>query len=353
MNKRKKYTNNLNMNHKEKSILDNAIEIFRKTTGLRVEFQGYEYGELYHPKALIRIAFEDLELNFAVAVKLRLTRTMVGLVAQELQNLDQRGLLITGYVNPPIAELLKEMDLPFIDTAGNAYINQPPMFVFIKGNKLAAEPHLEPIQRAFRPAGLQVIFALLCNPGLEAEPLRAIALVADVALGTVNRVIKELEKMGYIIDMGKRGRKLGQKENLLKRWVTAYPEQLRLKQVKGRFETTRYGWWREVDIQMFGAYWGGETAAAFMTKYIKPEVTTIYTRKPIGKLILKNRLRKDPNGNVEILNGFWKFEPPGPDKGLVHPILVYADLMATGDSRNIEVAEMIYDTEIIRFVREN
>ena len=53
------------------------------------------------------------------------------------------------------------------------------------------------------------------------------------------------------------------------------------------------------------------------------------------------------------MNGFWKFEPPRPDKDLVHPILVYADLMATGDSRNIEVAEMIYDTEITRFVREN
>jgi len=90
-----------------------------------------------------------------------------------------------------------------------------------------------------------------------------------------------------------------------------------------------------------------------MTKYIKPEVTTIYTQKPIGKLILKNRLRKDPNGDVEILNGFWKFEPHRADKDLVHPVLVYADLMATGDSRNIEVAEMIYDTEITRFVREN
>jgi hypothetical protein len=245
------------------------------------------------------------------------------------------------------------MDLPFIDAVGNAFINQPPLFVFIKGNKFAAEPHLEPIKRAFRPAGLQVIFALLCNPGLEAEPFRTIARVADVALGTVNRVIKELEKMGYIIDMGKRGRKLGQKENLLKRWVTTYPEQLRLKQVKGRFKTTMYGWWREVDIQMFGAYWGGETAAALMTKYIKPEVTTIYTQKPIGKLVLKNRLRQDPNGDVEILNVFWKSEPHGAAKNLVHPVLVYADLMATGDSRNIEVAEMIYDTEITGFVREN
>jgi len=33
--------------------------------------------------------------------------------------------------------------------------------------------------------------------------------------------------------------------------------------------------------------------------------------------------------------------------------LVYADLMATGDQRNIEAAEMIYEKYIGRLVREN
>jgi hypothetical protein len=28
---------------------------------------------------------------------------------------------------------------------------------------------------------------------------------------------------------------------------------------------------------------------------------------------------------------------------IVHPILIYADLVATGDSRNLETARMIYD----------
>jgi predicted AAA+ superfamily ATPase len=37
----------------------------------------------------------------------------------------------------------------------------------------------------------------------------------------------------------------------------------------------------------------------------------------------------------------------------VHPILVYADLLATGNQRNIETARMIYEQHIVRLVGEN
>ncbi len=109
---------------------------------------------------------------------------------------------------------LREMDIPFIDTAGNAYINQPPLYIFIKGDKLAEEPRPEQIQRAFRPVGLQALYVLLCNPGIEDKALREIAKAADVALGTVNRVMKELERMGYLVKMGRRGRRLVRKDTI-------------------------------------------------------------------------------------------------------------------------------------------
>ncbi|MGD9182654.1 MAG: type IV toxin-antitoxin system AbiEi family antitoxin, partial [Desulfobacterales bacterium] len=59
------------------------------------------------------------------------------------------------------------------------------------------------------------------------------------------------------------------------------------------------------------------------------------------------------DGNVEILNLFWNFKLNTFNNDLVHPVLVYADLMATGDHRNIETAGMIYDAEIVRFIRED
>ena len=341
------------MKYLQKKIIDKAIAVFQTITGLNVDFQIYENDRENYPDALMRVAHMDLELFFAVAVKPRITRAVVGLAAQELFKYNEKGLLVTRYVTPQVADLLKEIDIPFIDTAGNAYINQPPLYVFIKGNKLAVEPRPEPIQRAFRPAGLQTLFALLCNPGMENEPFRKIAKAADVALGTVNRVMKELAKMGYLIDLGKGGRRLVRKDNLLKRWITAYPETLRPKLIKGRYKTIKNHWWEDIDIRDFDAYWGGEVAAAYLTDYLRPDTVTIYTKQPIGKLVLKNRLTKDPDGNVEVLNAFWNFEHFYLDNKLVHPILVFADLMATGDTRNIETAGMIYDAEIDRYIRED
>ena len=336
-----------------RQILKKAADVFQKTTNLEVEFQGYQYKDTDYPDAIMKITQNNVENYFEVEVKLILTKGKIGLIAQQFMNFEGKGLLVTRYVTPQNADLLKDMDIPFIDTAGNAYINCPPLYIFIKGNKLKEDPQTKQIQRAFRPAGLQVLFVLLCNPGIEKEPLRKIARAANVALGTVNRVIKELEKMGYLIDMGRRGRRLVRKDNLLKRWITNYPEQLRPKQIKARLKALKHDWWKDIDIQDFGALWGGETAAAILTKYLKPELATIYTLNPIGKLVLKNKLKRHPAGNVEILNIFWNFEHGRINKGLVHPVLIYADLMATGDNRNIEVAGIIYDTAIVKYIKED
>jgi hypothetical protein len=159
--------------------------------------------------------------------------------------------------------------------------------------------------------------------------------------------------MGFLLKMGKGHRKLMNLENLFKRWVEAYPEQLRPKFKRERFETTNHNWWEKINIKEYGACWGGEVAAANLTGYLKPAKVTIYTNEPFGELVLKNRLRKAEQGNVELLTPFWNFQYQMEDRDIVPPILVYADLMATGDHRNIEAAGMIYEKYIAELIREN
>lgn len=337
----------------EEKILHDALEVFQKTTKLTAEIQPIPYYTIDEPDALIRIALQDMEWHFDTEVKNRLTRATLILVALQLQKFHRRRLLVTKYVTPQMADQLKKMNIPFIDAAGNAFINEPPLFIFIKGNKLIDTYHTERPTRAFRPTGLQVVFTLLCNPGLENKPFRKIAKEATVALGTVGWVMRDLKQMGFLIDMGKRGRRLVQKEELLKRWVITYPEQLRPKKLLGRYKTKDFDWWKHTNLQNYQAYWGGEIAAAKLTKYLKPQIATIYANQPLGRLILDFKLNKDPNGNVEILNVFWNFKQNWQHHALVHPVLIYADLLATGDDRNIETAGIIYEHELARFVRED
>lgn len=112
-------------------------------------------------------------------------------------------------------------------------------------------------------------------------------------------------------------------------------------------------------------WWGGEPAAAIMTDYLRPGVLTIYTERLPAKFIHEHRLTKVPNDNrgrleatVEVRKPFWgtalqqhydELGLPntlGQPKRNVPPVLVYADLLATGDARCIETAEGLYDKTI-------
>jgi hypothetical protein len=331
-------------------ILQNALKAFQKITGLIADAGPAS------PVSDIRIRFRGTEQSYSVLVKKAgpLTHAAAALTVQNLKRIPQKILLIAEYVSPGLADLLRETDTPFLDTAGNAYLNDPPVFVFIKGNKPETLLRSYGQSRAFRTAGLKIIFALLCSPGLENAPFREIARAAAVSLGSVGAVMRELKQTGCLIDRGKHGRCLIRKENLLNRWITAYPELLRPKQETGRYSTADNRPWNTFDLLSFGAEWGGEPGAALMTGYLKPQILTIYAKQDIGKLLLKNKIRRDPRGNIEILKAFWNFEDTrGPlSEPAVHPLLIYADLIAAADPRTAETAKIIYEQTIIPFIRE-
>ncbi len=339
----------------ETEILEKAVEEFRNTTGLNIMVVAEQYRNHAggHADAVVRLGANDIHREFVVEIKTRLTQATLGAAVLQLKDFPQKGLIIAEYVNPNMADRLKEMGIAFMDTAGNAYVNEPPLFIFVKGNKLEGIPGKQTQTRAFQPTGLKVIFALLCQPRLIDAPYRDIAKAAKVALGTVGWVLTDLREAGYLIDMGVRGRRLADKNKLIDRWATAYPEKLRPKLFLGRYMADQPQWWENAGLHYLQAYWGGEVAAAKITQYLKPQLVTIYTKEKPAELILENRLRKDPKGNVEILKVFWDTEYNRPQPDLVPPLLVYADLLATGDARNIETARIIYDQEITRLIGED
>lgn len=340
----------------EKEILNGALQKFRENTGLTVEIIELKARAInadHIHDAIIKVKWKDLDYLFAVEVKNIIARATLGGAIQKFHLFKEKGMLVARYITPQMADELKKMDIPFIDITGNAYINEPPLLIFIKGNKPADKYRLEQPARTFRPAGLQVIFALLCNPGLETAPLREIAYKAAVALGTVGWVMYDLRRTNYLLDLYPRNRRLIRKENLLNRWATVYPEQLRPKKMLGRFRADKQDWRKYAELKAIKALWGGEFAANILTKYLKPQIYTIYAKPPIGRFLLKNRLKKDINGDIEILNIFWEFGLNRLNNELVPPLLIYADLLATGDARNIETARIIYEKELTRLIGED
>lgn len=339
----------------EKRLLQKVIDEFAATTGVQINIIAYEHaiGRGKFLDALADVQTAAGTATYAIEIKPHLTIAKLGLAAEQLKTAPYKGMLVTDYVNPNMADRLKEMDLAFIDTAGNAYLNEPPVFVYIKGNRptetkdIGRDPR--PI-RAFQATGLKMLFGFFLNPRLLQQTYRDIAEATDVALGTVGWVLTDLREHGYLYEGDKRGRQLVQKRKIVEQWVTTYPDKLRPRLKLGRYRAPKHRWWDDVALEQHNAQWGGEVAAEKLTNYLLPERAIIYADNVPARLIVEKGLIKDPEGDVEILRRFWK---PGLLKDVtphphipldvVPPLLIYADLMATADDRNIEAAKIIYE----------
>lgn len=339
------------MKELEAEILNKALEALAKATGIQIEVEIY-LREYLGYDATGSLKFYGNKIPIAIEFKLRPTPAIVAQV--KLMQTHEQVLIVAEYVNPVLAERLKAQDIWFVDAVGNAYINHKPLFIYVKGNKPLEKPATRILSRAFQPTGLKIIYTFLCNPELVNAPYREIAQTAGVALGSVGWVMTDLTQLGHIIDMSNRGRRLKGKQKLLQRWVIAYSEKLRPKLETGRYKAAYPDWWQTAALHNLQAYWGGEVAADRLTHYLKPQNITIYVmEKWAGKLKLTYKLRKDPNGDVEILNAFWDVENEFNRTEIVNPILIYADLMASGDPRNIETAQIIYEQKLAEHFRED
>ncbi|MFA7267728.1 MAG: type IV toxin-antitoxin system AbiEi family antitoxin [Sterolibacterium sp.] len=291
--------------------------------------------------ALVEIEYGGQKTTYAAELRRGLRPNNLGAVLHQLERLGEQALLVADFVNPVIADQLRVQRVAFVDLAGNAYLEQPPLLVWVKGQRLAeALPRAARGGLAFQGGGLQVLFVLLCHPEWADAPYRKLAQYAGVAHGTVGGVMAELVKLGYVATVAGK-RRLLQRERLLQQWAEAYPRALRPRLLLGRYRADTLEWWNSLDPTNYGMVLGGEPAAGRMTQYLRPGAATFYAEAIEPRLLIDLRLRNDPDGNVDVLRRFWTFD--NEDVALAPAPLVYADLLATGDARCIETAHMIYD----------
>lgn len=314
----------------------------------------------HHADAIVDLQANEQCHRYIVECHAVVERTVaLSNVKAQLQRLPSPGLLVTRYLSAEMAERCRVLGLEFIDSVGNAYLNAPGMYVFVKGQKDADGKAISGMGRGSgNPTASRMIFALLCQPELVQAPYREIVQVAGIALGAVGSVFEDLAKRGFLTKSEKKhGRRLLEPKRLLDEWIANYPTTLRPKLNPRRFRAADPNWWKEIELDDLGAFWGGEVAAERITKNLKPVTQTLYVRPEamnqcLKKLITTYRLRPDPDGPIEILEAFWETAATQEYQDLVPPILVYADLMATLDPRNIEVAGMIREGEIENALRK-
>ncbi len=116
----------MDQNNKKITILHEAIDILRKNTDLTVEIEPKPHFADFEPDAVIRIAWQDLEYYFDAEIKNVINRATLGGAVRQLDLFQRKGILVTRYVTPQIADELKKMlaILNVFQTRCQIYFNQ-------------------------------------------------------------------------------------------------------------------------------------------------------------------------------------------------------------------------------------
>lgn len=275
-------------------------------------------------------------------------------VAHKQHGKHKGFLLLADYVNPALGHQLKHAGINYIDTVGNLYLKQEPgLHLYVEGKRLQV-PMKDKPARLFQPSGLTLLFGLLVKPESLNWPYRDLAQANNVALGTVGWIMRDLREHGYVEPIGKGRFHLIRKKELLDRWVEGYTTRLRPKIIAGEFvEPTR-----DLDsvVEAFENYaleqqilWGltGGFGAFELLHHYRGLTLSIFVEKwATDTALVALHLLPQEGGDVRVLKSFSPgvFTKLDRDTGypVVHPLLVYAELLYQNGDRELETARLIY-----------
>jgi len=290
-------------------------------------------------------------INRASTASGSLRNPMLDFYISEKMKSGRKIMIITEQVKKPAVSYLQDKNIFFADAAGNVFIELEGLFIFKYDSMLNRQKISQKTEKIFYPAGLKLIFSLLCDNALVNENIRAIAGISQISLGSAQSTIKGLINSGYV--MIKDGKNiLIEKEKLFERWIGEFAEKLRPKLFIGRYRFKNFNdhiKWRSLELPA-DTSWGGEAAAEFLEKS-RAGILTLYTSINADDIAERMNLVPDDNGKIEILKKFWtrshkkNNKQTRKEKGsnIAPDILIYADLINSENERNIETAEKLYE----------
>ena len=328
---------------KEVEIIDKAIKKLHKIAGVQLEYK-HQSGVKQLADGLITIATTP-KIILNVEIKNEIRQSHLPYLLERKKSEKDKFIVVCRYIPMPVKNILKEEKINYLETAGNCYIQVKSFLIYINDQKVTKERETGK-SRIWNTAGLKFVFAIFHNPDLLNQPYRTIANAASVGLGTVGTLMEDFQKEGFV-KQGKRDDQtilfLERRDELINKWATIYNTVLKPKQFVGRFSVAGNSKLKDEKLPD-GILWGGEMAGAKLTKFLKPEKIQLYIslQKTAAMKLLK--IVPDANGNIELLNIFWNNEIASEEQKetqTVPPLIAYADLLSSHDSRNYETAERI------------
>ncbi|BEL11271.1 type IV toxin-antitoxin system AbiEi family antitoxin [Actinoplanes sichuanensis] len=291
--------------------------------------------------AVIELSRGGATSTYVVGIARSMTLTSL---AQGMPSGDRPLLVVGDRISRRSAEAFREANVQFLDALGNAYITFDGVLIDVRGRAASADeqsPSRSDLAVS-RPSNLfsrvraQVILALLAWPDLAGQRQRDIAAAAGTSLGQTHDVLTRLGEAGYLAGSAVSPARFGE---LLDLWTAAYPTGLGPHLQVARFS----GDPSRPFVREQAAYLSGEAAEG--VDIVRPATLTVYVDSWDPKLAIANRWTRNPDrvDNIFVRRKFWTSprsteELSAAKAGNAPWPLVYADLMAAGDARLVQVA---------------
>lgn len=271
--------------------------------------------------------------------------------AQLLPPLSARhpGLIVLApLVGRDLGDILESKGVNFVDAVGNCHVRLGDQYVSRVQGRSPEER--APEDRALRAPAYRALFAFLARPELLAASTRTVAALTDISPQTVSDLRNRLVHQGLVLEAGV-GRRWtpGRRKHAMDLWLAGFSSTLKASLVLGRYRAKERDprdleqrIESELDALCEWRY-GGGAAAMRLTKYYRGDTTLIYLRQPPSDLTSRLQLVRDTAGPLTLLHAPGSVAFEGPDPHCVHPLLVYADLLAENDERASEAATEVYE----------
>lgn len=330
------------MNIEKKEIIEQTFLHLKEKLGEKLDWpQPYseeldkEYDAVFtiSGKAIYVVVKKEIRSN-QIEQLLRLKK--------EVENI----IILANYITPNAKKQMREKMLNYTDRAGNTWFQFESVYIHIEG---IANPTPSPTQdiknRAFTKTGIKVVFQFLNQPELLNVTYRQIVAATGVSLGTIPKVMAGLQIEGLLLKKNQTEWIVDDYKKLLNRWQVAYTRKLKPTLFIKRYRSTDGDFranWKKLALQGEDR-WGSEPAGNLLTNHIRPAVFTLYTDQTQREIMKNYRWIPDQKGEIYVFKRFWKTYETSLPKNCVPAVLVYADLMETGDSRCLETAHIIYE----------
>ena len=256
---------------------------------------------------------------------------------ERLQTAHPEGVIIgQRYVNARQAERYRQLGIPYLDAAGNAWLDFDGIKVWVEGKPPVAKPvSRAPLPRAFTKTGAKLVFVLLVDDEYATASMRTLAEAANMSLGAVQQAMRDLGHRDYLDGPPPNRTGLRHRDDLITQWTMAFTNRL-LPTLATRHVTgpAPEQWAKLLD----GTTAGTIAGEANQPTLIRATTTTIYGTPPWAELTQICKLRPAPDdANVILRERFW-------NEDLLHigtrapALLDYAELIASGDPRQREIA---------------